>query len=424
MKSKAEPATTRIKRLLELLSSYSFNLYSIKGKDMVLSNFLSRQKTDNSNPHEIIPISFSLRNVLHDSYYRLGNLTKTNDSGIDKYMVQTRSQSKSSGIKMLEVPRAKKDLTPHVKPEKSVEVPSACPIPPTCHLRPTHHTPHTDQRPPINAVPPVPKPRIRQGRVGIRRKPKVTLPIPKTIQKHILPMPVPMPRTVQPLTEPVTQLQDSTLPQHPVPTALQPLVPPTPACITHPTIPPYHEPFVRHPPRPPDVTAVRDNRKDLLDIDTNRKIEFEENSPHLEGIISETYERPDKSFIQEPPELKDLIDTSQLIQKFLPKQAAINKILDIINRKVLKSTHLPLTIKEIQAGYLTSPYFKDLYLYLAQNKLPSKKSAICKVENVAETFILLDHLLFKITTTSEKETALLAVPEICADKIITLYHTS
>ena len=44
MRSKAEPATTRIKRLLELLSPYSFNLYYIKGKDMVLSDFLSRQQ--------------------------------------------------------------------------------------------------------------------------------------------------------------------------------------------------------------------------------------------------------------------------------------------------------------------------------------------------------------------------------------------
>ena len=42
IKSKVEPATTRLKRLLELLSSYSFNLYYIKGKDMILSNFLSR----------------------------------------------------------------------------------------------------------------------------------------------------------------------------------------------------------------------------------------------------------------------------------------------------------------------------------------------------------------------------------------------
>ena len=59
MKSKAEPTTTRIQRLIELLSPDSFNLYYIKGKDMVLSNFLSRQKTDDSNPHEIIPISFT-----------------------------------------------------------------------------------------------------------------------------------------------------------------------------------------------------------------------------------------------------------------------------------------------------------------------------------------------------------------------------
>ena len=35
MRSKAEPATTRIKRLLELMSPYSFNIYYIKGKDMV-----------------------------------------------------------------------------------------------------------------------------------------------------------------------------------------------------------------------------------------------------------------------------------------------------------------------------------------------------------------------------------------------------
>ena len=49
---------------------------------------------------------------------------------------------------------------------------------------------------------------------------------------------------------------------------------------------------------------------------------------------------------------------------------------------------------------------------------------MCKVENLAERFILLDSLLFKIITTPERGTALLAMPEICTDKIITLYHTS
>ena len=82
------------------------------------------------------------------------------------------------------------------------------------------------------------------------------------------------------------------------------------------------------------------------------------------------------------------------------------------------------TIKEIQAGYLNSPYVKDTYLYLAQNKLPSSKSAIHKVEVLAERFILLDPLLFKLTTIQGKETTLLAIPEMCAYKIITLYHSS
>ena len=44
IKSNAEPATIRIKRLLELISSYSFNMCYIKGKDMVLSDFSVKAK--------------------------------------------------------------------------------------------------------------------------------------------------------------------------------------------------------------------------------------------------------------------------------------------------------------------------------------------------------------------------------------------
>ena len=102
----------------------------------------------------------------------------------------------------------------------------------------------------------------------------------------------------------------------------------------------------------------------------------------------------------------------------------IDKILDIIKRKVLNGTHLPLTIKEIQADYPSSLYFKDLYLFLSQNKLASKRSSIKKVETLAENFVVLVSLLFKLVTTLDKETALLAIPEIFMDKIIALYHVS
>ena len=86
MKSKMELATNRIKRLLEILSSYLFNLYYIQHKDMILSDFLSRQIEDDSNPHEIIPISFNIWEILQDNYYQLTTET---------YNMQMRAQAKA-----------------------------------------------------------------------------------------------------------------------------------------------------------------------------------------------------------------------------------------------------------------------------------------------------------------------------------------
>ena len=43
-------------------------------------------------------------------------------------------------------------------------------------------------------------------------------------------------------------------------------------------------------------------------------MDIEENSSFQENIISEIYERPDKSYFQEPIELTDLIDIRNIIQ--------------------------------------------------------------------------------------------------------------
>ena len=278
---------------------------------------------------------------------------------------------------------------------------------------------------------PIPKPRIGQGRAGPRRKVKAPQPI---TSPHLLPAQPIIEhdsRRVMPLPEPTSQLHSQVEPQIlPRPLSQCHLIAPMHIPqqigpkIQHRPTPSYPNPYARPPPKPPDISDPLDSQKDLLDNDPDRKIEIEKNLPIQEGIISEIYERPDNSYMQELQDLKDLIDTTKLIQKYLPKQTDIDKILDIIKRKVLKGTHLPLTIKEIQAGYLTSPYFKDLYLFLSQNKLPSKRSAIKKVETLAENFVLLDSLIFKLMTMPDKETAVLAITKICIDKIIALYHTS
>ena len=58
--------------------------------------------------------------------------------------------------------------------------------------------------------------------------------------------------------------------------------------------------------------------------------------------MSEAYQRPDKSYFQELKELESLVNTSKLVRK-----TDIDKILQIIQCKVLKGTHLPVTIKDI-----------------------------------------------------------------------------
>ena len=94
IKSKVDPATIRIKGLFKILSSYSFNLYYIKGKDMILHDFLSRQKHDLSNTHEILPISFNMQGIFQSGYFNLGK------GKVGKYLVQMSSLANSSCIKL------------------------------------------------------------------------------------------------------------------------------------------------------------------------------------------------------------------------------------------------------------------------------------------------------------------------------------
>ena len=138
---------------------------------------------------------------------------------------------------------------------------------------------------------------------------------------------------------------------------------------------PFHpDPLLGPPIHPIKQNMTCDkNSQNVQEINPNINFDFEENSPFQEGVMSEKFQRPDKSFFQESKELGDIINEGSFVHKYLPKQMDIDKILEIIQRKVLKGTHLPIEIKEIWAGYLCSPYFKDLYLYLSQNKLPSSK---------------------------------------------------
>ena len=77
-----------------------------------------------------------------------------------------------------------------------------------------------------------------------------------------------------------------------------------------------------------NMTHVQSSQSsNMKNVNPNINFDFEENSPFQEGIMSETFQRPDKSFFQEPRELGDLGNKGNFIHKYLTKQTDIDKIL-------------------------------------------------------------------------------------------------
>ena len=67
-----------------------------------------------------------------------------------------------------------------------------------------------------------------------------------------------------------------------------------------------------------------------------------------------------------------------------------------INQKILQQTHFPAKLKDIQAVYLQSPHFHDIYQYLMSEKTPRAKKSRDKVLMDVQNYMILDTLLFKL----------------------------
>ena len=141
MQSKELPTTDRIIRLLQMLARFNFHLYYVKGKDMILCDFLSRIQADNSDPHGLIPIAFNyIEHVSHPTcefqavyynpreilteFYRIEEIVGYaamkiySTQQINSYCVMTRGQAQATGTSVPEVHGHSKPLDPNLKPEK------------------------------------------------------------------------------------------------------------------------------------------------------------------------------------------------------------------------------------------------------------------------------------------------------------------
>ena len=154
----------------------------------------------------------------------------------------------------------------------------------------------------------------------------------------------------------------------------------------------------------------------IRNIDEKRKILEEQNRkifhpPPIEGIdigVTEELETLDpeiripteEDFVLPPP-LESLLDKSKMAYKFLPKQGDIDRIIAKINKKMLRDTNLCVDLRDLKAAHLISPHFRDIYLYLLQNRMPLGKGAAKRLDQNARNYLILDGLLFKILDDGE-----------------------
>ena len=416
MKAKTLPATTRIMRLLEILSGYAFNLYFVKGKDMKICDFLSRIDVDRGNPGEVIPISFN-------SFSMLNTIRKVTLHQANKLLVTTRSKTKAEGAALPPIHGVQKHLDPAVKPE--------------------HDKPATDQnkqkgptsadaKPRVLLRPRLPasqmaKKKLIDRSIKLLNKPKPQVNVPKRLsllpnQKTIDQRETNLPdqKPVAQREPPQRQLVDGTnLP----PVANQPVMDdPIPVRHFEPS------PLLKVPlpdKEPPEVTRQHPVHSTGNPSVSQDPFDTQMEVPFAEDTVEPVFKRPEMADFEIPPVLEEMIPDGLLIHKHLPKQADIDKILTQINRKYLRRMHLPCNQKDMQAAYMQSPHFCDIYNAIMFNRYPKHRKAIEKLQQaMLSQYVVQGGLLYiYMKNNFGEQEPILYVPPSKIDIFLDQYHT-
>ena len=143
-------------------------------------------------------------------------------------------------------------------------------------------------------------------------------------------------------------------------------------------------------------------------------------------LIDLVIHRPTSDDLALPTPLAELIDVGKLNTRDLPKQHKIDLVFKLIQSKILRQVHLPTSFCDLHGAYLNSPHFRDIYLYLLQNKTPKSARKRGQIVSLAQDYMLLDCLLFKITRDriTKELKPLLCIPTSKVEQLLHYFHSS
>ena len=147
--------------------------------------------------------------------------------------------------------------------------------------------------------------------------------------------------------------------------------------------------------------------------------------PFHDTSVDAMFVPPELTDFTLPPTLEQYAKGQKFISRTMPRQTEVEKLLKHLNRKVLRETRFPSTLKDMEAAYNNSAAFRDVYQYLRYNKLPPNRRISVRIQPNAQDYFLLGCLLFKQQHHRDKQiTAVLCILPSKIDTLLDYYHST
>ena len=396
MNGKKEPPTLRLKKLIENLSDYKFDIKFLRGKDMFVSDSLSRHPGNEESCNDpIIPVAFLMKEIVfteHSPKFMEWLNVMLDTREMLAYKAKAYRECQCERIMSMREPF--RIMTRSMAKTAKAEVPAMYP------LKGDHEKPVKSQ---IGIIEVKDKEEQSQGEKQVdnpNQQPD------DEIMAEIDNVNIPD-RVIRPIAHKVPKLNIGDLQVPPVlnePISMKPVKKATPVINYDQILAPVNI----------DVTL----KGQLPPFDMEKSFEAihttAEQLPDLESL-----------FREDKPLFKPGIEIS-LFMKHIPKQQELDKFVDYLRMRVIHDCNVPLTVKELKAEYHVDPYFKDIVEYIEKDYCIYVEKAQTVFKRQCENYVLANGILFRIRYDKEDKrepSLVLCIPEKYVPTALYQYHT-
>ena len=397
MNGKKEPPTLRLKKLIENLSDFKFDIKFLRGKDMFVSDFLSRHPDSEESCNDpIIPVAFLMKEI---------ELPQHSPKFLDWLNIMLDSREmvayKESPFKECKCERIMNMNEPFQVLTRSMAKTVKADVPAMYPLKGDHNKPEKSQ---IGIIEVKDTEEVGQGEVQIvpNQQPDIEDNMMAEIDNVNIPDIVSRPVAQNVPKVNMTGLQVPPVLNEPIP--MKPVKKATSVINYDPILTPVNI----------DVTL----KGQLPPFDMEKSFDAIQTSveqyPDLESLF-----REDKPLFKPGTEIS-------LFMKHIPKQKELDKFVNYLKQRVIHDCKVSLSVKELKAEYHVDPYFKDIVKYLEKDycRYVGKAQTVFKMQ--CEDYVLVNGVLFKIRYGKEDKgepSLVLCIPEKYIPTVLYQYHT-